>query len=504
MNRKKVYIVGVGPGDWQLLTIKAERLIKTADVVVYDRLVSRKVIAMINSSAEKIYVGKKPNFHAVPQERINQILIEKAQENKVVVRLKGGDPFVFGRGGEEIYGLVENNIPFEVVPGITSSISVPAYAGIPVTYRNESTSFHVFTGHFKEGEPADKMDFSTMAKLEGTLIFLMGMKHLTDITAGLIKHGKAADTPTAVIERGTTPAQKQVTGTLENIADVVKNAGIKPPAITVIGEVVKHQPHLSWFVDRPLSGKSIMVTRARAQASKLSTKLEELGANVIEIPTILIDDFKLSAEDVATLNQLDQYNWLIFTSANGFKYFFKKLIQQKIDIRSLAGLKIAAIGKATARAIEAAGIKVDFVPSNYNSDDMVNELLLYLSANDKLLYVKGELAKETLANRLSDSGFQCDSLITYKTLAQPLDDNVFDDAVDVITFTSASTVQFFCDALDEQKLNHYLAVPVVCIGPKTQEVALQKGFKQITMAEQATIESVIALLTEQYGGKNEN
>ncbi len=504
MDRMKVYIVGVGPGDWQLLTLKAERLIRTADVVVYDRLVSRKVISIINKSAEKIYVGKKPNLHTVTQDRINEILIEKAKENKMVVRLKGGDPFVFGRGGEEIYGLVENNIPFEVVPGITSSISVPAYAGIPVTYREESASFHVFTGHFKEGDPADKLDFETLAKLEGTLIFLMGMKHLREITSGLIESGKDAKTPVAVIERGTMPSQAQLVGTLDTISDKVKMAGFKPPAITIVGDVVKHHEKLSWFTNRPLYGTSVMVTRARTQASRLSARLEDLGANVIEVPTIFIDDFELGEGDIYKLNNISEYNWLIFTSANGFEFFFKKLRDYKIDIRSLAGLKIAAIGKATARRIEEAGVNVDFIPSNYNSDIMVDELTLRLAKGEKLLYIKGELAKETLCNRLSENGFHCESLTTYRTVSEKLEENVFDNDVDVITFTSASTVDYFYNALSDDRKQSYFEVPCICIGPKTREAAEKKGFKNITMSEEATIDSVIKTLIDNFGGKNEN
>ncbi|PID82290.1 MAG: uroporphyrinogen-III C-methyltransferase [Clostridiales bacterium] len=502
MSRKKVYIVGVGPGDWQLLTLKAERVIKDADVVVYDRLVSRKVISMINKRTEKIYVGKKPNLHIVPQERINEILIEKAKENKMVVRLKGGDPFVFGRGAEEIYGLVENDIPFEVIPGITSSISVPAYAGIPVTHRNESASFHVFTGHFKEGEPAEKLDFETLAKLEGTLIFLMGMKHLSDITKGLIKSGKDPLTPVAVIERGTMPSQAQLIGRLEDIAEKAKSGGFKPPAIIVIGDVVSHQETLSWFTNRPLYGKSIMVTRARAQASKLSSKLENLGANVIEVPTIFIDECELLKDDIYKLKNLNEYSWLIFTSVNGFEFFFKKLLDNKIDIRSLVGLKIAAIGKATKSVIEQSGIKVDFVPSNYNSDDMIKELLPNLNKGEKLLYIKGELAKGILCNKLSQNGFCCESLITYKTISQPLEENVFDNEVDVITFTSASTVNFFYEALSDDKKQMYLDVPCICIGPKTRESAEKRGFKNITVSEEATIDSVVKAVIDNFGGKN--
>ena len=353
----KVYLIGAGPGDPGLLGLKAKELLEAADAVVYDRLADPRIVAYSRKDAEMIYVGKASSHHALPQWQINQLLVKLAGEGKMVVRLKGGDPFVFGRGGEEAMELKAAGLPFEFVPGVTSAIAVAEYAGIPVTHRALATSFAVVTGHEDPTKPNSQINWKGLATSVNTLVFLMGVENIEKISSQLIANGRSADTPAAVIRWGTHPEQRTLITTLGTAAADVVATGMKPPAIFLVGEVVKLREELQWFDNKPLFGKTIIVTRARAQASNLTKKLEAEGAKVLEVPAIKI----VPPADFAPLDkaiaELSSYKWLVLTSANGVDYFFQRLESSGKDSRALAGLKIAAIGSATAAQLKCYGLK---------------------------------------------------------------------------------------------------------------------------------------------------
>ncbi len=357
-NRNKiVYLVGSGPGDPGLITVKGLECIKKADVIVYDYLVNSVLLRNARKDVELIYVGKKGNQHTMEQDDINQLLVDKAKENKIVTRLKGGDPYVFGRGGEEAIVLKDNNIAFEVVPGITAAIASPNYAGIPVTHRTCTSTFGLITGHEDPTKDQSDVDWEKLSTGLGTLTFYMGIKNLPNIVNQLMKHGRSADTPVAVIRWGTTTHQETVTGTLSTIVEIAKD--IKPPAITIVGEVVNLRDQLNWFESRPLFGKTIIVTRSRDQASVFSDQLIELGANVLEYPTINItdpDDFGPLDKE---LENLDSTDWLIFTSMNGVDAFFNRIFELGRDVRDLKGVEICSIGPSTTERIKGFHVSID-------------------------------------------------------------------------------------------------------------------------------------------------
>ncbi|MCP5003127.1 MAG: uroporphyrinogen-III C-methyltransferase, partial [Planctomycetes bacterium] len=372
MNNKIVYLVGAGPGDPGLITVKGMSCIKKADVVVYDYLVSKSLLKNVRRDAEIIYVGKKGSSHTMEQEDINQLLADKAKENKIVTRLKGGDPYVFGRGGEEGIVLKEQNIPFEVVPGITAAIATPAYAGIPVTHRSYTSTFGLITGHEDPTKDQSEIDWERLSTGIGTLTFYMGIKNLPNIVEQLTSHGRSPDTPAAVIRWGTTTSQKTVVGTLANIVEKAKD--IKPPAITIVGDVVKLRDQLNWFETRPLFGKTIVVTRSRDQASEFSDMLFDLGAEVIEFPVISItgpDNFEPLDKEIKDLGSTD---WIIFTSVNGVDSFFQRIFDLGGDVRDLKGVRICSIGPATTERVKEFHVKVDCQPPKYVAESVVDTL----------------------------------------------------------------------------------------------------------------------------------
>ncbi|MEE8419194.1 MAG: uroporphyrinogen-III C-methyltransferase, partial [Dehalococcoidales bacterium] len=368
MKTGKVYLVGAGPGDPDLISVKGVNCLKRADTVIYDRLLDERLLEMAPPGAERIYVGKAAGEHTLPQDKINRLLVDKGKEGKTVVRLKGGDPFVLGRGGEEGEALKQNGIPFEIVPGITSAVAVPAYAGIPVTHRGMSSSFAVITGHEEPGKETSSINWENLATGVDTLVFLMGLKNLPEIAARLTEFGRPADTPVAVIKDGTRPGQVTVTGRLDNITDIVREARLTSPAIIVVGEVVGLREKLGWFDNRPLSGKRVLVTRARRQASALSKLLAEKGARPVELPAIDILPLQNTSELDGAILDLSNYDWIIFTSVNGVSAFWERLRELKLDSRALSGLKTGAIGPATAEALEAVGIIADFIPQTYTGE----------------------------------------------------------------------------------------------------------------------------------------
>ncbi|WP_028841233.1 uroporphyrinogen-III C-methyltransferase [Thermodesulfobacterium hveragerdense] len=497
MTQGKVYLVGAGPGDPHLFTLKGKRILEQAEVVVYDYLANPKLLSFCKEEAEKIYVGKKGGEHTLPQEEINKLLVKKAKEGKKVVRLKGGDPFLFGRGGEELEELVKEGIPFEVVPGITSAIAVPAYAGIPVTHRDYTSTLAIITGHEAEGKPESKIDFKALAKL-GTLVFLMGVKNLKYIVENLIKEGKDPKTPVALIQWGTLPKQKVVTGCLENIVAEVERVGLKPPAIIVVGEVVKLRPQFNWFERKPLFGKRIAVTRTREQASKLSSLLEELGAEVVELPLIKV----VPVYNTEFLERLTLYDWLVFTSENGVRFFIKALLETERDLRALKDLKIAVIGKATAEALEGWGIKADLIPEkNFTQEGLLEAFSKIPMKGKKVLIARAKEARDVLPKGLEELGAIVDIVSIYQTVLPEETKNAFKEelkqGVDVITFTSSSTVKnFFRLLLELEQEGDLKNTLFASIGPITSQELIKHGVTPQIEAKEYTIPGLVeAILT---------
>ncbi len=492
-----------------------ERL-READVVVYDRLVNPLLLREARDGAELIYVGKTAGRHAVPQEGINTLLIERAGEGKVVVRLKGGDPFVFGRGGEEAEALAEAGIPFEIVPGVTSAIAAPAYAGIPATHRDYTSSFAVITGHedpTKEdstGGFASAVDWAKISTGIGTLIFLMGVGNLPLIVERLIEHGRSPQTPVALVRWGTEPRQETVTGTLGNIVENAQAAGLRPPAAIVIGGVVSLREKLRWFdrLDRrPLLGRRVLVTRAREQASVLSERLMELGAEPIEFPVIQV----VPPEDYSPLDgairQLSCYGWIVFTSVNGVKAFVGRLRAQGMDVRALGGLKLCAIGPATAAELSQYCLNVDFVPQRYVAEAIVQGIGDV--AGQRILLPRADIARGALATGLVEAGAEVDEVVAYRTvLADSPDENVKDmllsGEIGIVTFTSSSTVRNFATMMRGRDLAEILkGAMVACIGPVTAKTARALGIRVDVVAEEYTIEGLISALVSEVTERGE-
>ena len=484
-----VYLVGAGPGDGGLLTLKAREVLSAADVVIFDRLADDAILNFC-AGAKKIYVGKEAGRHTLKQSEINRLLVDCARENKIVVRLKGGDPFVFGRGGEEAIYLRENNLPFEIVPGVTSAIAVPAYAGIPVTHRGIATSFAVVTGHEDPTKPESTINWEKISTAVDTLIFLMGVANLPQIVDKLIAYGRAPDTPAALIRWGTKPAQEVIVTTLAE----APRAKISPPAIFVVGEVVNLRGQLKWFETRPLFGKKFLVTRARAQASKLSSALENLGAEVVECPTIKIaapaDNFR---QLDAAIKNLRGFDWLIFTSANGVEKFFERLKAHNLDARALN--KIAAIGSATADKLANFGIIADVVPKNFVAESLAESLKDFVGGK-KVLIARAEEARDVLPETLKTFGAEVTIAAAYRTLAEEFKQIDF-DALDMITFTSSSTVKNFVAAYGVDALKK---IPSAAIGPITAATLETFNVTPAVVAEEFTIGGLVDAIKNFYGG----
>lgn len=467
-NKGKVYIMGAGPGDLELLTLKGKRAIEEADCVVYDRLINPRILDFAKKDAEMIYLGKGNTEGGVIQDEINRTIVTKALEGKTVARVKGGDPFVFGRGGEEIQSLFDNGISFEVIPGITSSISVPAYAGIPVTHRGVARSFHVFTGHTMED--GTWHNFEAIAKLEGTLVFLMGIKTLPIIVSDLVKNGKDPKTPVAIIEKGATADQRVTVGTLENIIEKAKERKIVPPAITIIGEVVNLRETFKWFEDKNLFGKKILVTRDKNQAGEFSNKIEKMGGVAVELPFIEIESVlsKVTSED------LKKYSALLFNSPNGVREFMKKID----DIRSLAHLKIGAVGSKTKELLEEYKIKADFMPEEYMVSKLAELSLEYTKPGEKILIITSDISPcdTDKFNSMYDREFH--KIVAYNTKKITREKKEVCDAlnkVEVVTFLSSSTVDAFYASIDGD-LECVKNIKFASIGPVTSETMRKYGF----------------------------
>lgn len=488
VNPGTVTLVGAGPGDPGLLTAAGAAAIARADVIVFDRLASPELLEHARPDAERIYVGKASSQHTMTQDEINAVLAEQAALGKCVCRLKGGDPFVFGRGGEEAAYLHARGIPFIVVPGISSSIAVPAYAGIPVTDRSCASSFAVITGHEDPGKPESTLDWAGIARGADTLVFLMGLANLPTIAGQLIAHGRPATMPAAAIQQGTTSQQRVVTGTLADIADRVQQAGLRSPVITVVGEVVALRRELAWFDTRPLFGKCILVTRAREQASQLSRLLAETGAVPIECPVIHIEQLPPADELPAQLSQAD---WLVFTSANGLPCLLRQLDELGHDIRALGAAKIAAIGPATAETARRYGLRVDFVPTRFVAEAVAEEFPD--PRGQRIVIPRAEEAREVLPVLLEERGASVDVLPVYRTVPE---DGAMPslETIDAITFTSASTVRNF-----RQRYPGDIRGPMIaCIGPITAQTARELGLQVDIEAEPYTIPALVDALVRHF------
>lgn len=495
-----VYLIGAGPGDKDLITIKALKYLKKADVVIYDYLVNPEILNETKKEAELIYVGKKQGQHTLEQSQINKLIIKYAQTGKNVVRLKGGDPFLFGRGGEEAESLAKENIPFEIVPGVTSAIAVPAYAGIPVTHRKYNSTLAIITGHEDPLKETSNINWKKLASSLETIVILMGMGNLDNIVRNLIKHGRDENTPIALIYHGTFPDQKVVTGTLKNI--VKKSKNITPPVVIVIGDVVKLRKKLQWFDNRILSGKTIVITRSREQSSELKEKLESLGALTVQFPTIEIkplEDYKIVDK---TLNKLNTYHWIIFTSVNGVKAFFDRLLLTSKDIRVLYGLRLVAIGPKTAEVLKIYGLKLDIIPQKFVAESLIEELSKFNMKNQKVLLVRSNLARDFLCQKLKEMGAFVTDLIIYKTEKSNVKtDNIVEllknNKVDYLTFTSSSTVRNFVEILNGYNLKKLLKnVVITSIGPITSQTAIELLGRFDLQAINYTIDGIIDVILD--------
>lgn len=504
MEKINVFLVGAGPGDPGLITVKGRQCIENADVIIYDYLASPALLKYARNQAEMIYVGKKGGHHTLSQDEINSLIIEKAKAGLKVCRLKGGDPFIFGRGGEEAELLVENGIPFEVVPGVTSAIAAAAYAGIPLTHRKLTATLAFITGHEDPHKEESNIDWDSLARGIGTLVFFMGVKNLPDITQKLIANGKSPETPVALIRWGTTPRQKTVTGTLDNITDRVKKAGLKSPAIIVVGEVVQLREALKWFENRPLLGKRIVVTRARQQASDLVWRLSELGAECLEFPTIKVVPADDQRPIYRAVQNLLAYDWIIFTSVNGVKFFFEHLFGSNKDVRALTHLHTAAIGPATADKLFEYGLRSDIMPNNYRAEAVVEAFGKIDLIGKKILLPRAKEARPVLPVELRKMGAEVDEVAAYLTVkvrenADQLIRQLEDMTVDLITFTSSSTVQNFKDLLPSEKFPQLIKdVNIASIGPITTETAKEAGFNVSFTAESYTIPGLCDAIVNYY------
>ena len=500
MDKGKVYLVGAGPGEGGLLTVKGARLLKEADVIVYDSLIGDEILSSVPKTARMIFAGKSTGRHSLPQEEINEILLKEAKAGSSVVRLKGGDPLLFGRGGEEIAFLAENGIPFEIVPGVSSALSVPAYAGIPATHRDLASSVHIITGHKREGGRND-IDYEALVKTKGTLIFLMGVASLKEITKGLLEAKMDPETPAAIIENGTTSAQKSVTSNLKTLAKRAKEEGIKAPAVIVIGDVAGCAKSLSWREKLPLYGRKIILCRPEGRSKKTALSLREKGAEVLEFPSISTRQIKENSRLKECISGLDKYGWIVFTGAEGVRVFFKKLFEYGKDARNLSGIKFAAIGPATAKELKKYAIASDLVPEKYDGASLGKELLKRAKPNERILIPRSSIGGDDIINALKKRpDILADDVPVYDIFYEEpafagIRKCIEENTADCVVFASASAVRGFAAAFKGEDLTKTTAV---CIGQPTRKEADKYGMKSY-VAESAEMRSVEEKITELFG-----
>jgi uroporphyrinogen III methyltransferase/synthase len=491
-----VYLVGAGPGDPGLLTLRGAEVLRTAEVVISDALVSPELAAL--APAEAMRVGRSPE-HPRSQEELNELLVGQARAGKRVVRLKGGDPFLFGRGGEEAERLAAAGIPFEVVPGVSSITAVPASAGIPVTHRTLASTLTVVTGHEDPGKAGSGVDWALLARTPGTKVILMGSERLGSIRAALLAHGLAGETPAAVVSWGTTPRQRTVTGTLDTIADRAAAAGVTAPTVIIIGEVAGLEPRLNWFEDRPLFGRRVVVTRARDQADALSRPLRELGAEVLEVPCLQFAPPEAVEPLVEAVTGIASYDWVIFTSANGVTRFFEHFFQAFDDIRCLGLVRFAAVGPGTAARLKALRLRVDLMPAEFVAPQIARDLARDGSLDNlRILLLRAEVANPELPRLLEDQGAIVDDIAGYRTVADTVDWNgaaarLQEEGADWVTFASGSAVTHFDARFGLRDLRgRFPGLRVASIGPETSQALTELGVTVDAEARPHTAEGLVA------------
>lgn len=499
-NKGTVFLVGAGPGDPELITLKGLRLLrslKSGDALVYDRLANPRILSEVAAGVEQIYVGKASSRHTLTQDQINLLLVRLARQGRNVVRLKGGDPFVFGRGGEEILTLVKHGIAFEVVPGVTSAIAVPSYAGIPVTHRGTTVSFGVFTGQEDPTKGESHIAWDKISTGLGTLVFLMGVENLANICRMLITHGRPASTPAAVVQWGTMPFQRTVAATLADIEKKVKAAGIRPPAILVVGEVVSLRSRLNWFEKKPLFGKKVLVTLPAEDNSRLCAMLEEQGAECVQMPMIAIEPLNDYRRLDRVIERMSDYHWVIFTSQNGVRFFKERLRCLGKDVRILAGVKVAAIGPKTKEAVEAMGVRVDVQPREFTQEGVLKALHSRPLKGKCILLLRAQEARDVLPDGLAKAGAHVDVVPLYRACLNPLapQDKDILKTLDVVTFTSSSCVHGFFKAFGRKAVaankKHF---QVASIGPVTSAALRSYGLKPAIEAKQFTLDGLAAAI----------
>jgi len=501
-----VYLAGAGPGDPGLITVKALEKIRTADVIVYDYLAGKHFLQEARPDAEVIYVGKKGKDHAVEQVDINELLVRKAREGKSVVRLKGGDPCVFGRGGEEGEELAADGIPFEIIPGVTSAIAAPAYAGIPVTHRDHASMVTLITGHEDPSKGESAIDWEVLARNPGTLVFVMGVKNLPNISDSLIRHGKSPDTPAALIRWGTTTQQVSLVSTLRELPAEAKKRAIKAPAVLVVGSVVTLHDTLGWFERRPLFGRRILVTRSREQSKRMAEKIADQGGDPILLPTIQIrppDDWA-RLEDA--FRRMGEFDWVIFTSVNGVEKFFERFFTVFEDIRDLAGPRIGAIGPVTAEAVRKRGLKVDLLPKEFVAEGVLAQFTRDNVEGKRFLIPRAEKARDVLPRGLTEMGGLVEVVFVYRT-DRPADTDIErvrkmleEKQLSAVTFTSSSTVTHLVEMFNASDIRGlFEGVVVTSIGPVTSATARELGLTVHIEAEEYTIDGLVKALCRYYG-----
>jgi uroporphyrinogen III methyltransferase / synthase len=500
MSKKGIcYLVGAGPGDIGLVTLRAKECIELADVLVYDALSSAELLKWCKKDCEKIYVGKRAKDHALPQDQINALIVERTKEGKSVVRLKGGDPMIFGRGGEEAAELADAGVAFEIVPGISSSIAGPCYAGIPVTHRDHCSQLTIFTGHEDPTKEESSIDYVQLAKAPGTKVFLMGVARLREICAQFINHGADPQTPIALTRWATTGSHRTIEGTLATIADIAESQNFNSPAVAVIGTVVNERKKISWFEKRPLFGKRIVVTRTREQAGTLSKELSELGAEVIELPVIRIEDPEDKLGFAELVASAHEYDWLVFTSPNGVSRFFDAFYSIHDDARCLGKPKIAAIGPGTVKKLNEYHIGCDLLPEKFVAEGLVEAFKKEDIENLTILVVKPEVSRDVVSTGLQAMGAIVDDCIAYRTVAETEDPTgavalLREQGADLITFTSASTAQHFC------ALGIPWPEPCVAgsIGPVTTQALIELGYPPFFEAKQHDIPGLVKAIRHYF------
>ena len=528
MNEKKgiVYLVGAGPGDIGLLTVKGMRCLQKAEVVIYDFHLNAQILNYIDHNAEFIYAGKRGGHHTMTQDEINAAILEKAREGKIVCRLKGGDPFVFGRGGEEAQVLAKEGIAFEVVPGVSSSVAAPAYAGIPLTHRLYSSSFAVIPGYEDTTKEDSSIDWAKLSTGVGTLVFLMAVKNIELLTEKLIENGRSPETPVAVIRWGTRPDQKTLVSTLKDIAKLVREKDIRPPAVTIVGDVVNLRKELNWYEKKPMFGHRVLVTREHSGGFEL---LEELGAEVIQFPTIEIVPPENWGELDRAIDTIESYDWLIFTSSNGVKYFFSRLFEKGRDIRELKGMKICAIGEKTAASIAKFGIRVDLLPENFNAEGLIETFIGEVKSQKskvksaegiqttepsprrvacgdqtpnselfkgiRFLLPRAEVAREIFPDKVRELGGSIDVPVAYRAVKPDMHGKrlrrfLKEGRITIATFTSAATFNNFREILREEADELLKGVAIAVIGPVTARAIEKAGLKVQIMPTESTVEAM--------------